>query len=159
MQRYIFLDFDGVICTQQHRQTLLEKHQPLKDDLGPYFDPEAVANLRAIIDATDASIVVTSSWKYKGLSTLQTLWTCRNMPGTLLDVTPIVMSGFMFNRGMEINQWLYTNTQSDPDICRYVILDDALDFLPEQRPYLINTNPDCGLTAQDAAQAIAILTT
>lgn len=159
MQRYIFLDFDGVICTQQHRQTLLEKHQPLKDDLGPYFDPEPVANLRAIIDATDASIVVTSSWKNKGLSTLQTLWTCRNMPGTLLDVTPIVMAGFMFNRGMEINQWLYSNTQSDPDTCRYVILDDALDFLPEQRPYLINTNPGCGLTAQDAAQAIAILTT
>jgi hypothetical protein len=115
--------------------------------------------LRAIIDATDASIVVTSSWKYKGLSTLQALWTCRNMPGTLLDVTPIVMAGYMFNRGMEINQWLHTNTQSDPDTCRYVILDDALDFLPEQRPYLINTNPDCGLTAKDAAQAIAILTT
>ena len=84
---------------------------------------------------------------------------CRNMPGTLLDVTPIVMASYMFNRGMEINQWLYTNTQSDPDTCQYVILDDALDFLPEQRPYLINTNPDCGLTAQDAAQAIAILTT
>ncbi len=60
----IFLDFDGVLNTEQHQAKLAVDRLPNKDAWGPLFDPRAVANLRKIIDATDAAIVISSSWRY-----------------------------------------------------------------------------------------------
>ena len=152
MQRYIFLDFDGVICTQQHRQTLLEKHQPLKDDLGPYFDPEAVANLRAIVDSTDASIVVTSSWKeYMAYEAFLDMWMARGLPGFVTDVTPTVSR----KRGDEIDAWL---DECDRD-CQYVIIDDldGSNFNEHQLSRLLVVNPYNGLDDVTMERAIALL--
>ena len=59
----IFLDFDGVLNTEKYYCELKSKGLPSDDKYGQLFDPEAVANLRKIIDATDARIVVSSSWR------------------------------------------------------------------------------------------------
>ena len=42
--------------------------------------------------------------------------------------------------------------------CRYVILDDRDDFLPEQRSHLVQTDPATGLTDALADRAITLLT-
>ncbi|MDE6338813.1 MAG: hypothetical protein K2K97_03370 [Muribaculaceae bacterium] len=60
----IFLDFDGVLNTEQYQARLAVEGKPTKDAWGPLFDPRAVGNLKKIIDATDAEIVISSSWRY-----------------------------------------------------------------------------------------------
>ena len=63
----------------------------------------------------------------------------------------------MFTRGMEINKWLYSNTPDNPEEFRYIIIDDGVDFLPEQSPYLVKIDPSVGLTVTDAEKAKALL--
>ena len=121
VKRFVFLDFDGVVCTQRHRLEMVGMGQPWKDEFGPFFDPIAVENLKDIVDSTGANIIVTSTWKYKGLAAMQTLWNIRRMPGVLLDITPTLPAAFMFTRGMEINKWLYSNTPDNPEEFRYII--------------------------------------
>ena len=86
--RIIFLDFDGVLNTENYQAQLRAEGKPGWDDFGMLFDPEAVANLLRILDAmTDVRIVVESSWKVNGLDKLRLMWAERGLPGTLYDVT------------------------------------------------------------------------
>lgn len=157
MDRYVFLDFDGVINTRRHKMALYNNRQPLRDEYGPFFDPEAVENLREIVTTTNAGIIVTSTWRYKGIDAMHELWVRRKMPGMLVDVTPSVPVAFLYTRGMEINTWLASNAPDDPLGYRYTIIDDGVDFLPEQADNLVTTNPEVGLTANDAEKAKALL--
>jgi hypothetical protein len=158
MTRYIFLDFDGVISTDRNNLGRKDLGLPVRDELGPLFDANAVDNLNRLVDATDADIIITSSWKYLGFDAMWELWKRRSMPGFLRGITPDVTGGYMFKRGMEIARWLHDNTCDDPQSYRYVIVDDGDDFLPEQIPFAVFTNPRIGLSAEDADRAIAILT-
>lgn len=159
MERYIFLDIDGVLNTERSYKSFVLAGQPWRDDCGPFFDQVAVDNLRRIIDATQADVVITSTWKYKGLDAMHRLWTLRDMPGILLGVTPEAMSNDYCTRGMEILKWLAQNAPEDATQYRYVIIDDSTFFLPEQLPYLVKTTSDVGLKAEDAERAVAILLT
>lgn len=154
MRPIIFLDIDGVINTQRHQRSLAQEHKTLRDDNMPYFDPEAVANLRHIIQHTEASVVITSSWRHKGFAVMEDVWYSRHMPGILEGITPTVTTAFFSIRGHEILQWL---ASQEEEIC-YVIIDDANDFLPEQTARLVQTNPYCGLSRIDAERSIEILT-
>lgn len=66
MRKIIFLDIDGVLNTERwHCQTASNE---LQDEYGYKFDPVAVTNLSKIIEETGADIVISSSWKFMGLS-------------------------------------------------------------------------------------------
>ncbi len=54
MKKYIFLDFDGVINTQNDK-----------------FDKKAVANLRRLLVRTDAKVVISSTWRLQGMEYIQ----------------------------------------------------------------------------------------
>ena len=57
--------------------------------IGNFDDyPETVAELKRIVAETNADIVIESSWKYLGLEAMQQMWSDRNMPGKVIDVTP-----------------------------------------------------------------------
>ena len=157
MERYIFLDIDGVLNTERSYKSFVLSGQPWRDDCGPFFDREAVDNLRHIIDATQADVIITSTWKFKGLDAMHRLWTLRDMPGILLGVTPETLYNDYCTRGMEILKWLAQNAPDDETQYRYVIIDDSPFFLPEQLPYLVKTTSDVGLKPEDAEKAIAIL--
>lgn len=157
-KRYIFLDFDGVINTLSNKYRRAERLLPLKDDLGPFFDLEAVKNLDELIAETGADIVVTSTWRYKGLEAMQQLWLERGMPGKIVGLTPMAAGVYLFQRGTEVMRWLYDEGLDDTTEYRYVIIDDGDDFMPEQLPYTIITDPYIGLTASDCQKAIKILT-
>ena len=79
----MFLDFDGVLNT-----CWWERKIPI-DKYGYAFDPNAVANLAKIIVETGADIVVSSTWKFMGLSEMQEMWEERSLPGKIIDITPI----------------------------------------------------------------------
>ena len=168
MGKYIFIDFDGVLNTENYQAKLKNEGKPRWDAFGPVFDPEAVENLKMVLDAVpDALLVINSSWKLEGLGKMKDLWKKRGLPGIIHDVTPdyvpdllnidlenydnIVM---LAGKGNEVNQWLENNALEGS---RYVIFDDVPDFLPEQDHHLVCTDPRVGITMEDAVKAISLL--
>ena len=146
----IFLDFDGVLNTEQYQAQLAVERKPTKNTWGPLFDPQSVENLQRIIDATDAAIVVSSSWRYAhSLASLRMMWKVRALPGEILDT--LACGATYISRGEEIECWLERNERPD-----YVIIDDLDDFSPAQRDYYVETNPIVGLTEADVQKAIEI---
>ena len=152
MRRIIFLDFDGVLNTEYYQGLLQFQGKQWQDEHGAFFDPRAVRQLKRIIDATGADIVVESSWKYLGLEAMQELWRVRNLPGRVIDITPSLTGNA--SKGEGIAAWL--SEYATPD-ARYVIIDDEYVVLDSQIPYFILTNPYEGLTEEQANRAISIL--
>ena len=71
MEKYIFLDFDGVINTLKGK-----------------FDKNAVTNLRRLLERTDAKVVISSTWRLQGMEYIQQLWQEYQLPGEVIDLTP-----------------------------------------------------------------------
>ena len=151
MNKIIFLDFDGVLNTEHYQGLLQYQGKTWQDEYGAFFDPKAVKQLKRIIDATDADIVVESSWKYLGLDAMKELWEVRNLPGTIIDITPSLLGK---NKGVEIASWLSKYAKQD---LRYVIIDDEFVILDSQLPHFILTNPYEGITEEQANRAISML--
>lgn len=164
MHKVIFLDIDGVLNTKWW-YTQMDRNTP-KDKYGYAFDPKAVANLRRIVEETGAIIVISSSWKCMGLSQMEEMWDVRNLPGKIVGITPNSVSDeLLVNadidsielfhiRGEEIKEWL---TRHGKHVSHYVIIDDMDNMLPEQQSIFVQTNPEVGITEDDANKAIAIL--
>lgn len=82
---------------------------------GYLFDPEAVQNLEDIIDATDAKIIITSTWRLDG--DMQALWSNRNLAGEVIGSTPALprekaigkLKVYYGHRGIEVEAWLQDN--------------------------------------------------
>ena len=164
MRKIIFLDIDGVLNTKEWHSRMT-KDAP-KDEYGYAFDPVTVKNLAHIIDKTGADIVISSSWKFYGVAKLRKMWEIRNLPGTILDITPNTISDEMLLnanldemelgvcRGNEIKEWL---SRHKGEVSNYVIIDDFDDMLPEQEDHVVLTDTLIGITEFDAEKAIAIL--
>lgn len=147
----IFLDFDGVLNTEQYQARLVMDGDLTKDAWGPLFDPRAVGNLHKIVEATGADIVISSSWRYiHRLGSLRMMWEIRELPGDILDTLPCGAS--YISRGEEIECWLSQHDQSN-----YIIIDDLNDFYPSQLDRYVETNPIVGISAADVERAIRIL--
>ena len=164
MIKVIFLDIDGVLNTRDWHSRMT-KDTP-RDEFGFAFDPVAVSNLAHIIEKTDAVIVISSSWKFYGVPKLRQMWKIRNLPGTILDITPNTVSDDMLLnanleefqlgvcRGNEIKEWL---SRHKGEVSNYVIIDDFDDLLPEQMCHAVITNTLIGITESDAEKSIMIL--
>ena len=164
MRKVVFLDIDGVLNTKWW-YTQMDRNTP-KDKYGYAFDPNAVSNLKKIIDETGADIVISSSWKSFGISELEDMWQDRGLPGKLIGITPNTVSDEMLLnadldhmelfsiRGAEIKEWL---TKHGKNVSHYVIIDDMDNMLTEQRLHFVKTDPEIGITVEDAEKAIMIL--
>ena len=53
MKKIIFLDFDGVLNTEHYQNYLMYERKPWQDKHGDFFDPEAVRQLKRIVDVTN----------------------------------------------------------------------------------------------------------
>jgi hypothetical protein len=144
----IFLDIDGVL----NRWPVPFSAEDLSHD----FIPECVRNFNRIIAATEAKIVISSSWRYLhhaghfsrlGFSKLLR---SHGVRGELIG----------FTRGDEgdeprwaqIADWLRSPTEQ---VERYCIIDDDPDAFGG-RPG-VRTRSDIGLTSQEADLAIKLL--
>lgn len=154
--KILFLDFDGVITTQKSKYKL---------------DLEALCLLGKILDATDAKIVISSSWRRHTLEdTIKDLKDTSDfrMNGIefpfidrIIGVTDRIYGFALTNkekhisllRGVEIREWL----REHPEVTNYVILDDDSDMLLEQANHFIKTDTYKGLTEENVKQAINIL--
>lgn len=152
MEKYIFLDFDGVINTPKGK-----------------FAKKAVANLLHLVERSDAKIIISSTWRLQGMKYIQKLWQEHHMPGEVIGLTPSCNSVNFSNvdgveewqglhgcKGLEIAEWLRLNAKEP---YRYIILDDEEDILFAQREHLVKVEGSKGLSKTDVREAIKILNT
>lgn len=154
--KIIFLDFDGCITT-------VKSHWR--------FDEEKMALLGTILDATDAKIVITSSWRRYSLEDTIDFITTREVergytpfafPDRVIGVThrmyafcyPNMDRHYGVVRGEEIRRW---QEENDAYECPYVILDDDTDMLLWQKDHFVKTDCEKGLSKANVKRAIRIL--
>ncbi|MGV3618133.1 MAG: HAD domain-containing protein [Fimbriimonas sp.] len=155
----IFLDVDGV----------LNDHQALPNGHNPIL-PGCIAHLNTILAAVpDAVIVFSSNWRWAFCDrrAVQSLLACHGCfcQGRIHGVTcsdADVCEGPMPEpherekhdemgpiwRALQIERYV-----REAGVTRYIVLDD----LPLKVENLVRTVPHIGLTAEDAARAIAVL--
>ena len=163
--KIIFLDIDGVLNVIPQG----------RDKYGAIFHQHFIDNLETIINKTGAKIVISSTWRYSGLSVMQEMWEMRDLPGEVIDITPFKSIFYQINkdlpfderyeRGYEIFEWL----EKHPEVTNYVILDDDTDMLPKQLNNFVLTRENFkhtgyvdfgyGLTKECADMCINILNT
>jgi len=149
----IFLDIDGVLND-------FEKSWREVPDYCPDIVPRCVVNLNKIIRASEAKLVLSSSWKdlitqgHMSVYGFERLLQTHGVQSFLLAHTPH-LSGERWN---EIAAWLREPWQVNKQkvsIDRYCILDDYGDAFGG-RPG-VKTSGSVGLTEADADLAIEIL--
>lgn len=159
--KVIFLDVDGVLNSQNFHKSGRDKNA-VQWKSGGKIDAEGVARLDKLVKATDAKIVISSSWRHS-MNPFEMKHALRHMGLTtfrnVIDRTPVGMG----IRGEEIQEWL----DLDPERARvwtdhepvdaYVILDDNNDMLPEQQEHFVHVDSSIGLTDENVVDAIAIL--
>lgn len=121
--RVIFLDIDGVL-----------NYWSSKSRCGQWIgiDRKRVKNLAKIVAATDAKIVLTSTWRqyYKlGVKYRQTnkigKYLYRKLHQENLTIYDMTSEKTAWNhRGFQIQEWL----DEHPEVTNYVVLDDELFF-------------------------------
>lgn len=141
--KIVFLDCDGVVS-------------PLS---GKLFDPSRMALLKKLVDATQAKIVLSSSWRTTdfGRKEVGKHLVINSLP-MFIDITPDIPRK---SRSEEILSWLQ-QYEDALDIVNFVALDDI--NLPSVAPdraffskHAIVTNGSTGLTEQDIHRATALL--
>ena len=168
MDKYIFLDIDGVLATPKSIEGVGGEWK---------IEDEKQELLKHIIDSTGAKIVLSSSWRKWDLETTiefmkeKGFWFSDLIIGVTirayqyLDRTKKIH--LSIPRGVEIKQWIDANIHSDNGKnynrkrlgvdYKYLILDDENDMLLEHKDYFVKTHPTKGLTSEDVKKANRIL--
>lgn len=151
--KVLFLDIDGVL--NSHR-TCTAFGSPLKGgfphgfdaDNMALFDHAAIGLIRKLCDKTDASIVLSSSWRI-----IHSVHDCANgLDLPIFDRTPSINTAGR-TRGDEIAAWLAEH----PEVSRYAIVDDDGDMLADQKPNFVQTDFHDGLRYRDYENLLCIL--
>ena len=163
--KILFTDIDGVLCTQEEIF-----HDPAKKKSGEIkvedymrevngtwlhiFRPVAVAALNHITDTTGAKLVISSTWKNKGIDRLKIHFKDQGVTGEIVGKTPNVYNEEKKCkiRGEEIQAWLDENPAPES----FVILDD-MDEMEPLKNYLVQTDHTKGLQDEQVDKAIKML--
>lgn len=155
MTPIVFLDFDGVLNHELFYRTAKRPFTSVEDQI----DPDSVGRLNTLLTATDAKVVVSSTWrKGRTVEELQRILVAKGFTGEVIGKTEDLRSEHCL-RGNEIYLWLeqYRDIVGSSEEARYVILDDDSDMLLWQRDHFIQTDPWCGLTPNNVWRATKIL--
>ena len=136
--KVIFLDIDGVLNSEMYEASRTE------NSTDGYIDMSRLKLLADIINATDAKIVLSSSWRldWDKSSELcgedgEYINHCLAKYGlAVMDKTPFI--SFFTERRMEILTWL-SNHRSDVE--SFVVLDDITGGWDELSGRVVITNP------------------
>lgn len=164
-KKIIFLDVDGVLNTERYRRIQAKNHAGVMlDEFNLNFDPVATANLKQLIQETEAELVITSTWRIGKLDTKYCfLWNHleRNLSlialkHKVLDVTPLLYSVHTpYHRWHEIQHWLEANQHLS--ITQFVIIDDAWDMGIYNDHHFARCWSYTGLTHRVKQKALEIL--
>lgn len=155
INRVVFLDMDGVLCTRRAALAL-----------GAYghihtLDPIGIQFLNRLHEAAPYQLVISSSWRHiypdtpviLKASGLTRPW-C-NPDWRTKDLWDHTRSS-KNARPAEIDEWLSRH----PEITDYIILDDDhFKWFPEQRDHLVQTDPEVGIGFEDMERCLHIFKT
>lgn len=156
--KIIFLDIDGVLNCASEYGTYKKQ---LPNIPGYWFHvPELIERFNKVIAATNAKIVVSSTWRLgKTLEEMRRILSAMGVKGECIGLTPVFDTNYSV-RGNEILAWIRENISTPYyNYQNYVIIDDDSDMLYWQKDNFVNTNGQVGLTDRDAMKAIRILNT
>jgi hypothetical protein len=143
-RKIIFLDIDGVMNSINTRP---QDPRGLAD----FLDPRNVSVLNAIVEATGAVVVVSSTWRLStSFAALQASFAEAGCVAEIVDVTPDIDQR---QRVLEVAAWL--ERQATPP-SRFVVLDDDYD-MPAFPDKLVRTSKQYGLSPRDLPAVLAIL--
>lgn len=158
----IFLDIDGVMRTDRsshpHAVHQLKVQMPSVIFKQMAFDPVAIACLNTLCERTNGQLVAVTAWRSN--NNLRKILRKAGVTGQFhsdwrtpnLSHEPSLTGGFDV-RGREIDAWLARN----PDVTRWVWLDDMPDYLPHQEASFIHVNQHMGLSPHDTDSALEVL--
>ncbi|HNC57640.1 MAG TPA: HAD domain-containing protein [Leptospiraceae bacterium] len=155
MIKALFLDVDGVLNSDDYQFCSGKWNMSKKSQI----DPTSIPLLNQIIAATNAKIVVSSTWRIAHYDILINILKDLGCIGEIIDRTP--QTHFKAKqyrhcqRGMQIQEWL-TNNQDSLLVSDFVILDDSTD-MGHLSNKLVKTSMLCGIQQKDVDQAIQIL--
>lgn len=154
--KIIFLDINGVLNSREFHL----RRRRSDEGMAAYLDPVAIERLNRLLDATDAEIVLTSTWRRgRMLQDMREAFRVRGVRKTIMTATPDLFGTYNQDdgrRGAEIQTYLDTYGAA---VSTFVILDDNDDLGPQLRSYLVQTSFQDGLTDEHVAAAIRILNT
>ena len=143
----IFLDIDGVLCTQ--RSCVAQR------GLMQTLDPVGIKMLELLIQDFKAQIVLSSTWRlHHDQVSMTAILQNAGMKEVPWHQNWKTDNLYVKPRGEEIKKWLVEQGGPNP---KYLILDDQSDFLEEQKPYYVETSFDVGITYHNYQQARKIL--
>ncbi len=143
-RKVIFLDIDGVMNSVNTRP---QDPRGLID----FLDPRNVSVLNAIVEATGAVVVVSSTWRLSmPFAALKSTFASVGCVAEIIDVTPEINGR---ERVLEVVAWL--ERQAEPPT-HFVVLDDDFD-MPAFPDKLVRTSKFYGLCARDLPAVLAIL--
>lgn len=152
LTQVIFLDIDGVLCTQP-----LWKPEVLSADGYSEFNAACVQHLNALVAQTGAQVILTSSRRMgKTVAEFQAILQRRGFQGELIGKVDDATEPNGTSRASELVGWL----QRYGEPARYVILDDdpRLAGLPlPYRRHWVRTTYHRGFDAAALAAALTIL--
>ena len=150
-RKIVFLDIDGVLNSDAYADYMLteENIDIFNEDM---LDERAIVQLKKIVEATDAEIVLSSSWRWYKDTRDTVHYQLRAKGIDFVDTTPQEIDVTM-SRGAEIKLWL----DDHPEVKQFVILDDDDLRIKEYLPNHVKTTFKYGLTREKAAEAIKIL--
>lgn len=160
--KLIFLDVDGVMTS---KNGYLKEGVTFKGSMDIKFHQDHVDALNHILKETGARIVVTSTYRWMyDVAQLKKQFEKNGIdPLYVISKTPNEVKG-TWNRGEEIKYWLENYPQKAKgkhgvgiEVESYVIIDDDVDFLANQRKNFVKTYKDYGLTYVEAEKVIDIL--
>lgn len=175
--KVIFLDIDGVMNSQEEMLELLKRQPKNRSDV-TLPSPAKCKLLKQLVEATDAKIVLSSSWRLS-LASIQNIidvfrpYALRLDGGFTQDGVPQVSfrrtkyeniqpkythnyceKVYIEDRGAEIAYWL----ENHPEVTKFVILDDEDSDIKHWLPNnIVKTSLYSGLTEEDVLKCIKIL--
>lgn len=164
--KVLFLDIDGVICTNKSVEIRPKVPFPLGFHLPfrtgwDHLDKKCIKCLNKIIEATDARIVISSTWRISCVTDdefahLADYLYSQGIKGTIIDRTPTHAPkvGRINRRGEEIKRW-FEIWQGEP-VEAFVVLDDDSDVEPFNNHHVCPPEAT-GLDEVHINQAIEIL--
>lgn len=152
IQKYaLFLDFDGVIHVF-YKEGTLKYEQALKrmQNHFDFVDPEALENVDRLIENYNLDIIVSSSWRYNGLSYCREYLKKSGMKNykTVIDTT---QTESYMDRRLEITEYLLEH----PVYSGFIVLDDIP--MTEFKGSYISIDPTEGFDEDKFEQASQVL--
>jgi hypothetical protein len=152
--KVLFLDFDGVLNSSEwfekinpNGERTFATHEEWQRES---FDPEAIARLNRVLDATGAVVVISSSWRIvNSINDLRIFLRDKGFTGKIIGTTPILRGER--ERGDEIQMWLHKKT-----VEKFAIVDDS-DDMAHLKHRLVRTTWKSGLQDEHVEALIKML--